>query len=107
MRAKKRTHNRQKSYGRKSDTSGRATLARAANQNASHEVFARNLRRARRRNQLSLEQLAGKADLPLEFVKSVERGDALKIGHGAMEAFATALGLEIEDLTKGCVPGGV
>ena len=104
MRAKKQIHNRQKSYGRKSDAR-RAALARVATASASHQVFAINLRRARRRSQLSLEQLADQADLPLEFVKSVERGDALKIGHGAMEALATALGVEIEDLTKGCVPG--
>lgn len=106
MRAKNRINNRQRSYRRKSDASWRAAAARVATPNTSHKVFALNLRRARRRTQLSLQQLADKADLPLDFVKSVARGEAVNVGLGAMEAFATALGVQIEELTKGCVPAG-
>ena len=61
------------------------------------EVFARNVRRARRWKDISQEELADRAGLNRNYVGEVERGQR-NISVDNMGRFAHALGLPLSDL---------
>jgi transcriptional regulator with XRE-family HTH domain len=64
---------------------------------SAREVFARNLRRARRLKDLSQEDVALEAGLNRAYVSSVERGER-NISIDSMEKLAQALRLELKVL---------
>jgi ribosome-binding protein aMBF1 (putative translation factor) len=107
MRERKKKTNRQKSYGQESVGRSRATAAPAFHTHKWLGVFATNLRQARRRRQLSVQQLARKTKFSADFVRKAERGALPKLDLVSIETFATALAVDFTDLTKGCGrPGG-
>jgi transcriptional regulator with XRE-family HTH domain len=63
----------------------------------SREVFARNLRRARRLKDLTQESLALDAGVPRGYLSRVERG-AINISIDNADALALALGVPLRDL---------
>jgi transcriptional regulator with XRE-family HTH domain len=63
----------------------------------SREVFARNLRRARRLKDLTQESLALDAGVPRGYLSRVERG-TINISIDNAEALALAIGVPLRDL---------
>lgn len=61
------------------------------------EVFARNLRRVRRLNELTQDQVALEAEVARAYVSRVER-DATNISLDNAEALAKAVGVPLKDL---------
>jgi ribosome-binding protein aMBF1 (putative translation factor) len=106
MRETKRTANRQKSNGRKSVTGARSVGALGSSEHTWHKVVAFNLRRARKRSQLSVEELARKAKLAPDLVESVERAEPGRLRADDIQKLADALQTDVTDLTKGCGPEG-
>jgi transcriptional regulator with XRE-family HTH domain len=62
-------------------------------------LFATNLRRMRLERKLTQEQIAEAANLHVNYVSSVERGER-NISICNIERFAIALGVEMGDLLK-------
>ncbi len=108
MQKRKRSANGKESDGRKSVGRPRAVPAPRSYTPTWLVIFGANLRRTRKRQQLSVEQLADKTKNQPDFVKRVENGEAPELDLIAVQSFATALDVEYTDLTKGCDrPGGV
>ena len=63
----------------------------------SREVFARNLRRARRLKDLTQESVALDAGVPRAYLSRVERG-TINISMDSADALARALGVPLRDL---------
>ncbi|WP_140628328.1 helix-turn-helix transcriptional regulator [Methylibium rhizosphaerae] len=61
------------------------------------QVFARNLRRARRLQDLTQEQLALEADMPRAYISRVERG-TINISMDNADILAKAVGVPLRDL---------
>jgi transcriptional regulator with XRE-family HTH domain len=64
---------------------------------SSREVFARNLRRARRLKDLTQESVALDAGVPRAYLSRVERG-TINISMDSADALAQALGVPLRDL---------
>ena len=63
----------------------------------SREVFARNLRRARRMKDMTQESLAIEAGVPRAYVSRVERGN-VNISIDNADVLARAIGISLHDL---------
>lgn len=74
-------------------------MGRASKTLSAREVFARNLRRARRLKDVSQEELALRAGLSRPYVGSVERGER-NVSIDNMGLLAQALGLPLHDLVN-------
>lgn len=98
MRERKKKTNRQKSYGRESVGRARAAAAPGSYEQKRLEVFGANLRQARQRRHLSVEQLARKTKFSPDFVRRAERGDLPELDLISVETFANALGVDSPDL---------
>jgi transcriptional regulator with XRE-family HTH domain len=61
------------------------------------QVFARNLRRARRLQDLTQEQLALEADMPRAYISRVERA-TINISLDSADKLAKAVGVALRDL---------
>ena len=64
---------------------------------SSREIFARNLRRARRLKDLTQESVALDAGVPRAYLSRVERG-TINISMDSADALAQALGVPLRDL---------
>ena len=64
---------------------------------SSREIFARNLRRARRLKDLTQETLALDAGVPRAYLSRVERG-TINISIDSADALSQALGVPLRDL---------
>lgn len=69
----------------------------ATEQETARERFARNLRLARKKLEISQEELAAQAGLHRTYIGSVERAER-NISVDSMERLATALSVDIADL---------
>ncbi len=72
-------------------------MGKATKELTAREVFARNLRRARRMKDLSQEELGMQAGVSRAYVSSVERGDR-NISIDNMGHLASALSVPLRDL---------
>jgi transcriptional regulator with XRE-family HTH domain len=72
-------------------------MPRTKSQITAREVFARNLRRARRLKDLTQEGLALDAGVPRAYLSRVERG-AINISIDNADALARALGVPLHEL---------
>jgi transcriptional regulator with XRE-family HTH domain len=68
------------------------------------EVFAVNVRRARENKRMSVAALARRTGYMPEFIGQVERGEVSELSLAELEAFATALDLDVTDLVRRRVP---
>lgn len=64
------------------------------------EVFGANVRRVRARRELSVLALAHRCGFTIEFVDSIENGQASEIGLDEIVVLAEALGVEPGDLVS-------
>lgn len=107
MRKTKGSANGQESNGRKSVGRRRAAPALASYTPRWLEIFGANLRRTRKRQQLSVQQLADKTKNQPDFIQRVENGEAPELDLIAVQTLAIALGVEYTELMRGCDrPGG-
>jgi transcriptional regulator with XRE-family HTH domain len=74
-------------------------MGKASKTLSAREVFARNLRRARRMKDVSQEELALRAGLSRPYVGSVERGER-NVSIDNMGLLAQALGVPLHDLVN-------
>lgn len=74
-----------------------AHMRKASKQLSAREVFARNLRRARRMKEISQESLALEIGMSRAYLSSVERG-ARNISVDSMGRLAMALDVPLRDL---------
>lgn len=72
-------------------------MARTKPAPTSREIFARNLRRARRLRDLTQESLALEAGVPRGYLSRVERG-TINISIDNADALARAIGVPLRDL---------
>jgi ribosome-binding protein aMBF1 (putative translation factor) len=100
MRAKKSKPNGRKPNGLMSETRPRAKAAPRSDAKSFRRALGDRVRQARRRSQLSVEELAEKARLAPDLLKKIERGEAPELTAVALEALAAALGLDVMDLGR-------
>lgn len=105
MRDKKRNSHRRSPNGLRSaglKSVRRASKADPAPSSARsfRKVLGEKLRRARKRSQLSVEDLADKAKLAPDLLRKVESGDGPELTLLDLAALASALGLDVMDLGR-------
>lgn len=74
-------------------------MSKAKSTLTSREVFARNLRRARRLKDMTQESLAIDAGVPRGYLSRVERG-TINISMDNADALARAIGVPLHDLVN-------